>query len=163
MLEGRLVQHIESRVCLWQRRDALVCDGDAIALLRDNVRHFLEQDRPSTRFVNLHALADVTRCAGPVRLHAEPFRGELLAAWEGVWRVPLRQALPRGKSARRALPDASTLGELIANLVHELSSLSARSLGGEYVYAATPQMLGDGSLLRAARTVSLGPSRPFRH
>ena len=135
----------------------LVCEGNAIALLRDKVQHLLEHDQPSSRFVNLYALAGVARCTHPVWLDADGFRSELLTAWDGVWRVPLRHA----KAARRALPTASTLGELFANLVHELSSLSARSRSGESLYAATPHMLGDSTLLRAARTVSLGPSQPF--
>lgn len=163
MLCGGLVRRIETRICLWQRNDCLVCDGFAISLLRENVWHYLERGQASARFPNLHALADVTRISGPVRLHPAGFRNELLAAWEGIWRVPRTQVVQASASARRPLPAGDTLGELVANLVHELSSLSARSQSGEFVYAATPQMLDDWSLLRAARAVSLGPSRPFQH
>ena len=157
------MRRIETRVCLWQHDDCLVCDGFAISLLRENVRHHLERGQPSPRFLNLHALADVTHSATPIRLHADGFRSELLVAWEGVWRVPRAEVVQSASAARRPLPAGDTLGELVANLVHELSSLSARTRSGQLLYAATPQMLDDWSLLRAARAVSLGPSRPSMH
>jgi hypothetical protein len=155
------VRRIETRICLWQRDDCLVCDGFAVSLLRENVLQHVEHGKPSGRFPNLHALANVSRLGSPVRLNAKSFRDELSLAWEGVWRVPRARVVQAAASSRRILPAGNTLGELTANLIHELSSLSARTRDGDPLLAATPQMLDDWSLLRAARAVSLGPSRPL--
>jgi hypothetical protein len=177
----------ESQICLWHRADSLTCAGAAVGLLRDNVEHFLERGVRSGRFRRLHALADVPWGTGPLQLDPSEFRAELMVGWDGVWQVPTREivvsvetqtllgaqqrGLPLGPAAISAwlgragcIAPISTLGELVANLVNELSVLAAMviRLGpGELIQCATPQAAPEHAVLRQARTVSLGPSGPF--
>ncbi len=54
-----------------------------------------------------------------------------------------------------------TLGELIANLVHELSVVAAKARPSEVIHCAALHLVTGHALLTPARTVSLGPSGPY--
>ena len=176
----------ESRICIWHRDSSLSCTGIAVGLLRDNVAHFLERGGSGLRFRRLHALADVPWRTAPLHLEPKEFRLELMAGWAGVWQVPTRELVmglktrsllpaPHGPLARSAEIPAwlarlggivaiTTLGELVANLVHELSALAARAdqVGpSEVIQCATAQLVTNRAVLREARPVSLGPSGLF--
>ncbi len=180
----RAMRRIESRICVWHSTDSLSCDSAAVGLLRDNVEHFLEHGTIGARFPLIHALADVARGTGPVCLEPSAFRTELLAGWDGVWRVPTReivvspktQALlgaqqhgpllgPGGISAwlcrSGCIAPSNTLGELLANLLHELSVVAAKAKPSEVLHCATLQTVTDRALLREARSVALGPSGSY--
>jgi hypothetical protein len=175
---------IESRICIWNGADRLNCDGVAVGILRDNVKHFLEDGVRGAGFRQLHALADVPWATGPLSLSPSEFRRQLLAGWDGIWRVPTREIVvslgtrallgaerhgpllgPGGISAwlcrSGCIAPSNTLGELIANLVHELSVIAAKARPNEIIQCATPQMLPDHAVMREARSISLGPSGPF--
>ncbi|HEY0466725.1 MAG TPA: hypothetical protein VGC79_21105 [Polyangiaceae bacterium] len=174
---------IESRICVWNGADSLTCDAVAVGLLRDNVEHFVEYGVRGVRFHRLHALADAPWATAPSQLNPSELRTELLVGWDAVWRVPTgeivaglgtrallaQQRAPlvaaRGLSAwlcrSVCFTPSSTLGELVANLVHELSVLAAKARPRELIQCATPQMVTDRAILHAARSVSLGPSGPF--
>jgi hypothetical protein len=177
----------DSQICLWHRGESLACAGAAVGLLRDNVEHFLERGVRSGRFRGLHALADVPWGTGPLQLEPSEFRAELMVGWDGVWRVPTREIVVsvetrallgtelRGLLLGPAVISAwlaragciapiSTLGELIANLVNELSVLAAmvaRFGPSEVIQCATPRLVPEYAALRQTRSVSLGPSGPF--
>ncbi len=180
----RAMRRIESRICVWHDADSLSCDSVAVGLLRDNVEHFLEHGVKGARFPLIHALADVARGTEGVCFEPNEFRTELLAGWDGVWRVPTRdivvsletQALlgaqqhgpllgPGGISAwlcrSGCIAPSRILGELIANLVHELSVVAAKARPSEVIHCAALHLVTGHALLTPARTVSLGPSGPY--
>lgn len=174
----------DSRICVWLGTDCLACEGVAVGLLRDNVEHFLEHGVRGARFRRLHALADVPWETRASRLEPSELRTELMLAWDGVWRVPTQELVissesrsllgvrqhasllgPSGIAAwlsrSGCIAPSNTLGELIANLVHELTVLAAKAKPGEVIQCAPRQMLTDHALLHNIRSVSLGPSGPF--
>jgi hypothetical protein len=170
-------------ICLWYGTHSLSCAGGAVGVLRDNVEHFLEGGKQSERFRQLHLLADIPWSSGITALEPNELRLELLMAWDGVWRVPTRDIIVSlqtrtlfgaghafGRQGVAAwlcrsvgFAPMNTLGELIANLVHELSfiaAMAARRGPREFVQCAAPHAADPAALLDA-RYVSLGPSGPF--
>ena len=176
----------ETLIHVWNGSDRLTCDGVAVNLYRDNVEHLLQRDEPNESLAQLHSLADVAWGQRPAQLDPCRLRAELSVSWDRVWRVPVREmvmnegtkallrarlgACPRPSEVATWLqrqspigPSCNTLGELIANLVHELSALAARAKPNELLRCATPRMLVDPGTFSEARVAALGPSGPYRY
>ena len=180
------VPRSEPLIHIWNASDRLTCDAVAVGLLRDNVDHFSRCRERRLGFPQLHSLADVTWRPGPAQLEPTPLCDELSAGWDCIWQVPIGQLVmsegtkallraqlgpfPRrnevaawlGRQSSSGLRCA-TIGELIANLVHELFALAARAQADGLLHCATPRMLNNPAPFGQARPATLGPSGPFRH
>ena len=180
----RSVPRSEPLIHVWNGSDRLTCDGVAVGLLRDNVEHF-SQRHERRDLVQLHSLADVTFGQRPAQLEPSRLCDELCAGWDCVWQVPIG-ALVMGQGTRALLraqlgpfprrnevatwlgrqsssgARCATLGELVANLVHELFALAARAQASDVIQCATPQMLAHAPAFSQALPTTLGPSGPFR-
>ena len=186
LLSAAAVPRSKSRIFVWNGGDRLTCDGVAVGLLRDNVERFFVRHERRTPLVHLHALADIAWKQWPAHLVPSELCAELNAGWDQVWRVPIREMVmsdgtkallrtqlgpfPQSSEVASWLqrqsaigPRCKTVGELIANLVHELFALGARAQPGDVLCCATAQMLDDPSAFSEARTAALGPSGPYRH
>ena len=186
LLCSAAVPRSKSRILVWNGGDRLTCDGVAVGLLRDNVEHFFVRHERQEPMVHLHALADIVWKQWPAHLVPSQLCAELNAGWDQVWRVPIRDMVM--SDGTRALlrtqlgpfpqpievaswlqrqnaigPRCKTVGELIANLVHELFALAARAQPGDVLCCATARMLDDPGAFDEARAAVLGPSGPYRH
>ena len=84
------------------------CSWESYALVRDNVLHFLDTDRPSGRFSTLYGIARAVD-GGKVKADAVHLRLETLMAWRALQWVPMARAATSSRTCAihtgRPVPD----------------------------------------------------------